>query len=235
MLKRAWEYLITVFGFWKKHVSGWLLAVIAISLSLAAAYYSGNQGSSEKVLQWSAKLSVAAAIWVVFVAQYDAWREQHEKVGDLEGRPEVNLIVRRARIGEGFSGETFFLLQNASKSTATNATVSAISKRAWRCEFAPMPTLLNNEVPAPLLYTMKWIRPSGADHPVPGGEDSKNVLTVFGLLRATDKEKFNTLLKFSNYGGTATWEVDYTLEFDYKNSTIDAIPGACRKISLEVL
>jgi len=65
--------------FYKGHVSGWLLAIVAIGLDIAAAYFVDDPSKSAKVIRWSAWLTSAAAIWLVFVAQYDAWKDEFEK------------------------------------------------------------------------------------------------------------------------------------------------------------
>jgi hypothetical protein len=83
MLKRAWEYVVAVTRWYKGHISGWLLAVIAIGLSVAAALFANDPGGPSLVVKWSARLSVAAAIWVFLVAQYDAWRSERNKSDEL--------------------------------------------------------------------------------------------------------------------------------------------------------
>ncbi len=78
MFKRGWEYVVTVFRVYKTHVSGWLLAIVAIGLTIAAAVVQGDQSTAASVVKWAAWLTGGAAIWLVFVAQYDAWRQERE-------------------------------------------------------------------------------------------------------------------------------------------------------------
>jgi hypothetical protein len=82
----AWEYVVTVFRLWKMHVSGWILAVIAIGLSIAAAIVAKDATNSAMVVKLAAWLSGAAAIWVIFVAQYDAFSEERKKREVAESR-----------------------------------------------------------------------------------------------------------------------------------------------------
>jgi len=67
---------VIVARWYKCHVSGWLLAIIAIGLSVAAAYFSDDPSKAALVVKWSARLTVTAALWVFIVAQYDAWNEE---------------------------------------------------------------------------------------------------------------------------------------------------------------
>jgi len=78
MFKRAWEYVVTVFGAYKSHVSGWLLAIVAIGLTIAAAFFVDDPSKSAMVIRWAARITGVAAIWLIFVAQYDAWRQERE-------------------------------------------------------------------------------------------------------------------------------------------------------------
>ena len=76
---------MTVFRVYKAHVSGWLLAIVAIGLTIAAAVVQGDPSTASSVVKWAAWLTGGAAIWLVFVAQYDAWRlEQTEKQTALD-------------------------------------------------------------------------------------------------------------------------------------------------------
>lgn len=64
---------------YKGHISGWMLAISAIGLQIAAAWVSNDPTRSATVVRWSAWIMTAAAVWVVFVAQYDAWREERTR------------------------------------------------------------------------------------------------------------------------------------------------------------
>jgi hypothetical protein len=54
------------------------LAIVAIGLNMAAAYFIDDPAKSAVVVRWSARVTLAAAIWVSFLAQYDAWKEQRD-------------------------------------------------------------------------------------------------------------------------------------------------------------
>jgi len=74
------EYVVKVLRLWKQHVSGWVLAIIAIALAIAAAYVSNDPSASAMVVKISALITVAAALWMlVIVAPYDAWKDEREK------------------------------------------------------------------------------------------------------------------------------------------------------------
>jgi hypothetical protein len=75
---RVWEFVVTWAKWYKGHVSRWLLAIVAIGLNMAAAYFIDDPAKSAVVVRWSARVTLAAAIWVSFLAQYDAWKEQRE-------------------------------------------------------------------------------------------------------------------------------------------------------------
>lgn len=76
MRSLAKEYAVSVFSFWKMHVSGWILALAAIGLSIAAAVVIDDASASARVVKWSAFILGGAALCVMIGAQYDAWKEQ---------------------------------------------------------------------------------------------------------------------------------------------------------------
>jgi hypothetical protein len=94
MVRRVWEYIVTVWRVYKTHVSGWLLAIVAIGLNIAAAYFLTDPSASAEVVKWSAKLTAVGAIYLVFVAQYDAWRQERCRAEKAEFR-----LVPRIKIG----------------------------------------------------------------------------------------------------------------------------------------
>jgi hypothetical protein len=124
MPKRPWEYIVIVAKWYKGHVSGWLLAVIAIGLAIAAAYFSDDPSKSAMVVRWSARLTVSAAIWVFFVAQYDAWKEERLARNALEDRlrPKAVIINLTPRVWPANTGgvrvtgkEYYFDIKNTSE------------------------------------------------------------------------------------------------------------------------
>jgi hypothetical protein len=78
MFKRGWKYVVTVFRVYKTHVSGWLLAIVAIGLTIASAAVQNDPSRAAMVVRWAAWLTSGAAIWLVFVAQYDAWKQERD-------------------------------------------------------------------------------------------------------------------------------------------------------------
>jgi hypothetical protein len=99
----AREYILTVFRLWKTHVSGWILAVVAIASVIAAAIVSDDAGRSALVVRATALITSVAAIAVILVAQYDAWKEEraaHEKSkkaleAAIADGPDVQLSVSK--------------------------------------------------------------------------------------------------------------------------------------------
>ena len=76
MFGRAWEYVVAVLKWYKGHISGWMLAIVAIGLDIAAAFFATDPSKSVLVIRVSAALTTLAAIWAFQVAQYDAWRDE---------------------------------------------------------------------------------------------------------------------------------------------------------------
>ncbi len=93
MFKRASEYAATVWRAYKAHVAGWLLAIVAIGLNIAAAFFIDDPSKSAVVVRWSATLTGAGAIWLMLVAQYDVWRKERLRAETAEMR-----LVPRMRI-----------------------------------------------------------------------------------------------------------------------------------------
>jgi hypothetical protein len=70
------EYIMTVFKVWCNHISGPILAVVGIVLAIAAAHYANDAEAGVRLVKWSAWLTTAASILLIFVAQYDAWKAE---------------------------------------------------------------------------------------------------------------------------------------------------------------
>jgi hypothetical protein len=129
MLKRpAREYVMSVVRFYKGHISGWLLAIVAIGLNIAAAHFVDDPSRSAMVVRWAARLTTAGAIWLVFVAQYDAWKKERtareEALQELKRRLTPKAIIRNLtpRVWPAGSGgvsvtgkEYYFDIFNASE------------------------------------------------------------------------------------------------------------------------
>ena len=83
------KYLAMTVRLWGGHIAGPILAVIAIVLGIAAAFYVGDPSASAKIVKWTALLTGLAAVLLVFRAQYDAWeceRELGEKATENRDR-----------------------------------------------------------------------------------------------------------------------------------------------------
>lgn len=80
------EYLTMTMKLWGNHVAGPILAVIAIISVIVSASYWNDPSILAKAARWSAWLTGSAAVGVIFVAQYDAWRDTKEKLEAEEQR-----------------------------------------------------------------------------------------------------------------------------------------------------
>ena len=72
------RYLTMTTELWGKHIAGPILAVIAIVLVIISAIYAGDPTASVRIVRWSAWLTGLAAACLIFVAQYGAWKDEHE-------------------------------------------------------------------------------------------------------------------------------------------------------------
>jgi hypothetical protein len=98
--QRFWEYVVTVARWYKGHISGWLLAVIAIALNIAAAIYADDPSKAADIIRWSARITIAAAVYVFLVAQYDAWKEQRDKIEELRSDlPRFEIAIEQMSTG----------------------------------------------------------------------------------------------------------------------------------------
>lgn len=157
MLKHSvWEYFATVFRLWKMHVSGWILALVAIGLTIAAATVADDASRSAKVVKLSAWLSGSAAIWVMFVAQYDAWKEEREartkaehSAGHFTG-PEVWLSFQDT---PGVVSR--FVVENRSKEVdASMVLLDPVETSRYRVESKLVPLLRCSAIPVALTTRM---------------------------------------------------------------------------------
>src|SRR5579863_6585809 len=79
MHSRPKEYLLKVSRLFGEHISGWILAVVAIVLSIASAFYMNDPTMTAKLVKASAAITGIVTVLLVFRAQYDAWRDSQEK------------------------------------------------------------------------------------------------------------------------------------------------------------
>lgn len=88
---------MVVAQWYKGHVSGWMLAIAAIGLQIAAAWVSNDPARSASVVRWSAWLTTGAAVYAIFVAQYDAWRAERKKFESELAKNSLPEIVGEIR------------------------------------------------------------------------------------------------------------------------------------------
>ena len=74
------EYGMTVLKLWGNHISGPVLALIALVLGFASAHYASDAQIGTRLVKYSAWLTGAASILLVFVAQYDAWKIERDSL-----------------------------------------------------------------------------------------------------------------------------------------------------------
>lgn len=75
----VWEYVVSVTKHYSGHISGWLPAVVSLGVAVLAAAYINSPSVSMKVVKWTATAYLIVAGLLIFVAQYHAWREQHDR------------------------------------------------------------------------------------------------------------------------------------------------------------
>jgi hypothetical protein len=109
------EYLVTVFKLWGYHISGPVLAVVSIGLSIAAVHYANDPGSAAWFLRRAAQLTVSATVLLIFVAQYDAWSKERDSVEKLRVEfdttlPKFEVAIEQMTTGSmqgSLDGKTF--------------------------------------------------------------------------------------------------------------------------------
>jgi hypothetical protein len=72
-------YVITALRLWGKHISGPALAVVAIVLAFAYAHYANEPTATALVAKYGALVTGIAAVCLMFVAQYGAWKGEHDE------------------------------------------------------------------------------------------------------------------------------------------------------------
>jgi hypothetical protein len=137
------QYIQAVLRFWKTHVSGWILAIIAIGLYIAAAYFSGIPSVSAQIIKWSAWLTSGAAFFMVFVAQYDAWKE--ERTAKQKAQDELDVSAHPVIVVEWGDAETpfqkGFVLRYNGNDPLKNVTIETLSNSTHTASFDIIPFL----------------------------------------------------------------------------------------------
>ena len=147
------------------------------------------------------------------IAQIFAWVEQHQKVRELTGRPEVTLrvtevnntfIVRTPGVALDVTIKDItikhpdLLISTGSDASAKPTPLEV--EREWIVRFEPLQDLHKDDI-APLTYKI-----SGA------GSDMLNVLCQFNGINEID---FPIVLVFSNLGGPKrSWHSHYVLNYN---------------------
>jgi len=79
---------------WGNHIAGPVLAIIAIASVIGAAVVRNDPSLAAKFLVWTAWTTSAATVFLMFVAQYDAWKKLDEEVQKyLDDRPRLGLHI----------------------------------------------------------------------------------------------------------------------------------------------
>jgi hypothetical protein len=72
------EYLAVVARLWGKQISGPVLAVVSLVLTFLYAHYADNAEVGTKLVRYSAWVTGAVSLFLIFVAQYEAWKSERE-------------------------------------------------------------------------------------------------------------------------------------------------------------
>jgi hypothetical protein len=104
--KELWHYITIVVRLWLKSIAGPAMATLALLFVIFQQIAKGSALASS-VLGWSAAATLAMAVFLVFVAQLDAWRIEHRHVDeqhnlyqaevDKHARPEIRGQVSKFR------------------------------------------------------------------------------------------------------------------------------------------
>jgi hypothetical protein len=104
-MPKGWlkEYFLETGKSWGQQISGPVLALTSMVFLFAAAHYTDSAQQAAAVLKWSAWLTGAVAILLIFVAQFDVWsrerdmREAQRSKTDAEiaknAKPEIQAEV----------------------------------------------------------------------------------------------------------------------------------------------
>ncbi|HXM60167.1 MAG TPA: hypothetical protein VN950_04870 [Terriglobales bacterium] len=83
---------------WGKQISGPILAVVALVLGFLAAHYANDAEVGVKLVKVSALITGGVSVLLIFVAQYEAWKNEREA---LEGE-------KKRQSGSDVRGEIIF-------------------------------------------------------------------------------------------------------------------------------
>jgi hypothetical protein len=98
----VWRYVVSVSKHYSGHISGWLPALLSLGVAVLAAVYISDPSVSLKVVKWTAISYLIVAGLLIFVAQYDAWKEQHQRAHEeavKNIRPEIEGRIDDFSIG----------------------------------------------------------------------------------------------------------------------------------------
>ena len=169
------------------------------------------------------RIASASFAFICFLsASYIVFSKERKRVIELTGRPEVSFTIMR--LGGPVDGSFFFRFLNASESTATNVTLSAIRSGQALYEFHSLGSLVKSPAPTAMNY-----KGSLNGNPFPAEADPQDILRVFSI--CGKQLIYETQLEFSNFDGGLRWQVDYRLKCDYESKTISCVPGKVRLIS----
>jgi hypothetical protein len=100
---------------WGGHIAGPVISLIAIVSVITAAFVRNNPSRAAMIVVGTAWLTSAAAIFLMFVAQYDAWKKINQSLAieksKNEAAPHMDItvlnVVSYGRLGEGLT-DLFF-------------------------------------------------------------------------------------------------------------------------------
>jgi hypothetical protein len=82
----VWEYLVMAGKLWGEEISGPILAFVSIVLIMAYARYADDADATAKLVKYSAWLTGAISILLIFVAQYKGWRNERDALNNEKVR-----------------------------------------------------------------------------------------------------------------------------------------------------
>jgi len=95
--QRLVEYLTMVAKLWGRHISGPILALVAIVAVFVNARYANDTTATATVAKYIAWITGGVSAFLVFVAQYQAWDGEREKY-ESEGRKLAEIEQGKPRI-----------------------------------------------------------------------------------------------------------------------------------------
>ena len=83
------EYLTMTIKLWGGHIAGPVISLIAIVSVITAAFVRNNPSRAAMIVVGTAWLTSAAAIFLMFVAQYDAWKKINQSLAIEKSKNEA--------------------------------------------------------------------------------------------------------------------------------------------------